>query len=106
MKPAPRLGSSFECLEDRTVPATWGVPWPDPGHLTISFVPEGTQTPVGANDLDQVLNQAAGSTAAGEAIILRAFQTWAAESNINLGVVADGGEPLGTTGAVEGDSRF
>jgi hypothetical protein len=104
--PTPRLGSNFETLEDRTVPATWGVPWPDPGHLTLSFVADGTPTPLGPSDLDQILTRAAGSTAAGEAIILRAFQTWASESNINIGVVADGGEPLGTTGAVQGDSRF
>jgi hypothetical protein len=38
--------------------------------------------------------------------VLRAFQTWASVSNINIGVVADGGQPLGTTGAVQGDSRF
>ena len=106
MTPRLRLGSGFEPLEDRTVPATWGVPWADPSHLTISFVPDGTQTPVGPSVLDQILVKATGSVAAGEQVILRAFQTWAAQSNINVGVVADGGQPLGTTGAVQGDARF
>jgi hypothetical protein len=100
------LGSQFEALEDRTLPATWGVPWPDPGQLTLSFVPDGTQTPLGPSVLDQVLIQAAGSVQAGEQIILSAFQAWASQSNINIGVVADGGEPLGTAGALQGDSRF
>jgi hypothetical protein len=104
-KSAP-LGTNFEALEDRTVPATWGVPWPDPGHLTLSFVTDGTQTPLGPSQLDRVLTAAAGGVAAGERIVLSAFQTWAAQSNINIGVVADGGQPLGTTGAVQGDARF
>ena len=38
----PRLRLTFEQLEDRLTPAMWGVPWPDPGHLTMSFVPDGT----------------------------------------------------------------
>jgi hypothetical protein len=106
MKSTPRLGSAFEALEERALPATWGVPWADPGHLTISFPKDGTQTPLGPSTLDSILIKAAGSVAAGEQIILRAFQTWAAQTNINIGVVADGGQPLGTTGAVQGDSRF
>jgi hypothetical protein len=32
-----------EVLEDRCVPATWGNPWPDANHLTLSFAPDGTQ---------------------------------------------------------------
>jgi len=106
MKSPTRLGSAFETLEDRTLPATWGVAWPDPGHLTLSFVNDGTQTPLGPSSLDQLLVKAAGSVAAGEAIILSAFQAWASQANISIGVVADGGQPLGTTGAVQGDTRF
>jgi hypothetical protein len=105
-KPAARFGTRFEPLEDRTVPATWGVPWPDPGHLTLSFVPDGTQTPLGPSTLDRVLTQAAGSVQAGERIVLSAFQAWASQAGIDVGVVADGGEPLGATGAVQGDARF
>ena len=29
-------------LEDRCTPATWGNPWPDAAHLTLSFAPDGT----------------------------------------------------------------
>ena len=32
-----------EILEDRCTPTTFGNPWPDASHLTMSFVPDGTQ---------------------------------------------------------------
>lgn len=105
MTPAPRLGSAFEPLEDRSLPTTFGVPWADPEHLTFSFVADGTQTPLGTSSLSQVLN-AAGTSAAWKAEVLRAFQTWAASANINIGLVADGGQALGAVGAVQGDARF
>jgi hypothetical protein len=110
MKPSPRLGSQFEALEDRSLPSdtagtVFGVPWADPEHITISFVADGTQTPFGPSTLNQTLGSA-GSAAAWEREILRAFQTWAAATNVNIGVVADGGQALGTVGAVQGDSRF
>ena len=35
-----RLG--VERLEERAVPATFGVPWADPSRLTLSFAPDGT----------------------------------------------------------------
>ncbi len=33
----------LEELEDRCVPTVWGTPWPDAGHPTGSFAPDGTQ---------------------------------------------------------------
>src|SRR5581483_6828948 len=39
-------------------------------------------------------------------VILRAFQTWAVNLNVNVSVKADGGQPLGTRGAIQGDARF
>jgi hypothetical protein len=96
---------SLELLEDRLVPSTSGITWPDGGHLTLSFVPDGT--PVGGykSNLFQTLN-AVGTSAAWQQAILRAFQSWLAVTNVNVGVVADGGQPLGASGAVEGDTRF
>lgn len=38
--------------------------------------------------------------------ILRAFQTWAAATNINIGLTADGGANFGTAGAYQSDGRF
>jgi hypothetical protein len=104
MKP-PRLGTHFEALEDRSLPSTFGVPWADPEHLTLSFAGDGTQTPLGPNSLSSSL-ASTGTSAAWQLEILRAFQTWAAQTNINIGLVSDGGQALGTIGAVQGDSRF
>jgi hypothetical protein len=38
--------------------------------------------------------------------VLRAFQKWAVESNINIALADDNGEALGTSGAVQNDPRF
>lgn len=100
-----RLGMGFTALEDRSVPAAFGTPWADPQHLTVSFVPDGTDTQLGDSSLFRTFSkQTSGWTWGYE--ILRAFQTWASYANINIGLAADGGAPLGTPGAVQGDGRF
>jgi hypothetical protein len=96
---------SLEPLEDRLMPSTTGIPWPDPAHLTLSFAPDGTQINGTASNLLAMLNKQA-PTATWQRTILQAVQSWAATTNINVGVVSDGGQPFGTTGALEGDSRF
>lgn len=105
MSPSPsRFGIAFEQLEDRSLPS-FGVPWADPGHMTLSFVPDGTAAPNGSSNLFSSLSST-GPASGWQLEILRAFQTWAVNANINIGLVADGGQALGTTGAVQGDSRF
>src|SRR5438093_7122852 len=94
-----------ERLEDRDVPATFGLAWPDPQHLTVSFVPDGTSANGGASGLFQTFNAAA-PTSVWQAEILRAFQTWAAQANISVSVVADGGQALGASGLQQRDARF
>jgi hypothetical protein len=102
----PRSRQLFvERLEDRCTPSTSGITWPDGAHLTLSFVPDGTQVAGNPSSLFSTFNAIA-PTDAWESEILRAFQTWASQTNINVGVVADGGQRLGTSGAVQGDSRF
>ncbi|HEV3081058.1 MAG TPA: matrixin family metalloprotease [Gemmataceae bacterium] len=96
---------SVEVLEDRLTPAAWGIAWPNPGHLTLSFVPDGTAVSNAPSTLFQSLNANA-RAAAWQAEILRAFQTWAINANINIAVVPDGGQPLGASGASQGDPRF
>jgi hypothetical protein len=96
---------NVELLEDRVTPATSGITWPDGDHLTLSFVPDGTPVSNYKSNLFQALG-GAGPTAAWQQTILRAFQTWLSATNVNVGVVPDGGQPLGASGAVEGDSRF
>jgi hypothetical protein len=96
---------TVEQLEDRLAPATWGMAWPDPGQLTLSFVPDGTQVSGYQSNLMQTLGAAA-PTNSWKIAILQAYQTWAVNANINLGLVADGGQPLGVSGAIQGDARF
>ncbi|HEY1377272.1 MAG TPA: hypothetical protein VGF55_10785, partial [Gemmataceae bacterium] len=96
---------ALEALEDRLTPATSGITWPDGAHLTLSFVPDGTRVADYRSSLFATLNQV-GSTAAWQQAILKAFQAWASQANLNVGVVPDGGQPLGTSGAVQGDARF
>src|SRR5438270_9067005 len=92
-KPSLRL----EPLEDRLAPAVFGYPWPDPAHLTVSFVPAGT------------LAGAAPTLNGPDAYrveVLRALQTWEAVTNVNAVLVPDSGDPLGTPGPAQGDPRF
>jgi hypothetical protein len=95
----------LEVLEDRLTPSTSHPLWPDAAHLTLSFVPDGTLVSGTPSNLFATLNAAA-PTANWETAILQAFEAWAGSSNINIGLVSDGGQPLGTSGAVQGDSRF
>src|SRR5687768_16595871 len=106
MKRPPRsLGASFERLEDRSLPTAFGIPWPDPAHLSLSFPPHGTPTPTGPSQLYSTLNAVA-PTPIWQREILRAYQTWAALTNINVGLTQDAGYALGTNGAVQGDGRY
>lgn len=89
----------IEALEPRDVPATFGTPWPDGEHLTLSFAPDGTAVGGAPSDF------AALGPAARRAV-LAAFQQWAAHANVNVGLVADSGAAFGTGGAVQGDPRF
>src|SRR5437899_4335729 len=91
----------LELLEDRITPATFGYAWPDGSHLTLSFAPDGTAVGGTTSNLQQTLNAVA-PTAAWEREILRAFQTWAVQTNVNIGVVADQGLALGSSGRPQG----
>src|SRR5262249_21326591 len=97
----PRL--QLQQLEDRCVPATWGNPWPDPLHLTLSFAPDGTPVDSGTSSMFALLGS---STSAWETQILKAFQTWAVNANINIGVVSDSGASFIAGGALQSDPRF
>jgi len=102
-QPTPRR-LSVEALEDRLTPAS-GIAWYDPGNLSLSFVPDGTDTGGGTqSNLHSLLGST--SDAAWQREILRAFQTWANHANINIGLVADSGLAMGSTGLLQGDSRF
>jgi hypothetical protein len=103
MRNAPRRRPSLEALEDRRLPALFGLPWPDPSHLTLSFVPDGTAVGDARSVLSQTLN-ATLPTPTWKADILRAFQSWAVLGNINIGVVPDNGQAVGQPGPLQGNS--
>ena len=95
----------FENLEKRDVPATWGIAWPEAQHLTASFVPDGTLVDGQSSQLFKKLDTQFGA-GKWQPTILNALQTWAANSNINIGQVADGGQAAGSPGAPQGAPNF
>ena len=95
---------AFESLEARDLPATWGIPWADPQHLTVSLAPDGTNVFGESSTLFKGLDSQLGGR--WEATILRAVETWASEANLNVGLVSDGGQAIGTAGPAQGDARF
>lgn len=104
-----------DSLESRCVPATFGIPWPNPEHLTVSFAPDQTTLISGRpNLLNQTLDQqfspaatlAESPSSLWKKSVLQAFEIWSAQSNINFGIVGDNGSEFGAPGQVTGDSRF
>ena len=95
---------TIELLEDRIQPSSTGLPWPS-ANLTLSFVPDGTSADGYQSSLFQTLGSHA-AIKAWETQVLKAAQTWAAVTNLNIGLVADGGQSLGIAGLAQGDSRF
>src|SRR3954464_11054455 len=96
---------TLELMEARTTPAAFHVPWPEVADLTLSFAPDGTRAAAQVSSLFRTLNHL-GPTRAWQETILRAFQTWAVVSDVNVGVVPDGGQPFDTLGLKQGDPRF
>jgi hypothetical protein len=92
-------------LEDRAVPATYGVPWHDPRHLTLSFVPDGTPIAGHVSGLEAALD---GQNLPEDwrRTILTAFQTWTVHTNLNFGWREDAGLAFGTPGFAQQDPRF
>jgi len=103
MAAAPRL--RIEHLEDRAIPAVFGNPWPNAEHLTLSFVPDGTDVGGTQSELFRTLDTQM-PTATWQQEITRAFQTWAQQTNLNFSVVSDNGKPLGEPGPIQGSAWF
>src|SRR5262249_38760969 len=95
----------LEILEDRLTPSTFGSIWPNPGNLTLSFVPDGTNAGGASSSLFQMLDAQA-PAAAGDTKTLRALQPCLMHTNVNGALGAAGGRALGPPGAVQGDARF
>ncbi len=100
-----RIHLNIESLEDRSTPAQFGVPWNEPTHLTLSFVPDKTSAVGGQSDLFAKLD-AQMPREVWQQAILKGFQSWGEVANINVGLVTDSGAALGASGPVQGDARF
>ncbi len=96
---------TIEVLERRIVPASFGVPWPEADALTLSFAQDGTVAGSHPSTLFKTLDAIAPARV-WQTEILRAFQTFAAAADVNVGLVHDGGQPFGVLGLKEGDPRF
>jgi hypothetical protein len=96
---------TLQPLEAREVPASvFGNPWTNADRLTLSFAPDGVaysnqtaNTTTYSSNLFGELNQRM-ATNVWQEEILRAFATWSAEANINVGVVPDHGKAFGPQG--------
>lgn len=82
-----------------------GTQWPDPGHITYSIVPDGTQWDHGVSDLNAVMNAKFGA-GVWEYQIAKALATWESVSNINISPTTDSGAPFNTYGPGQGDPNF
>lgn len=102
---AKRRQLVFEQLEDRQVPATFGIPWADPTRLSLSFAPDGTEIAGRRSSLFESLGQDRGPEQ-WRRDVLQAFHTWASQTNLDIAVVADDGSAFGSPGRLQGDPRF
>jgi hypothetical protein len=97
---------TLELLEDRTVPyALSGYKWALP-NMSASYVPDGTVLNGGAASSLFSMLDARYATSTWQREFARALQTWASVTPLNFHFVADSGLPQGTSGLVQGDSRF
>ncbi len=82
-----------------------GRPFGLSNRLTVSFAPDGTSIFDDASALFSSFT----STLSVQQIqdsVLDAFNMWATNGNLDVGLVADSGDPFGTAGKAFGDSRF
>ncbi len=93
-----------ESLEHRQLMA-FGVAWPNARNLSISFPSDGVAVGGWENNLRSTLDQVA-DRRVWQTEVARAFQTWAVETNLNIGVRTDRDDGFGTIGLPSEDPRF
>src|SRR5262249_34397808 len=113
---ASRVAQTYlrvEELESRLVPyAATSNAWPNPGLITISFVPDSTIVGSNSNgyiysNLFSTLNGHSGwTTSTWQTQILKAAQVWAQVTNINFAVVSDNGATMGSGNYQQGDPNM
>ena len=75
--------------------------WPNP-LITVSFMPDGTQTPYGMSRLFNMMRNLSGW----KDQIRYAFGSWRKVCGIGIVWVSDDGSPAGGDGMIQGDPRF
>ena len=100
-RPHPHRRVYLEPLEDRTLLDSGGVS----AFLTMSFVPDGTRISGRSSELFSSFDKLA-DTRQWQQAVEQAFNQWAIHTNADIGIVSDSGDPLGTPGRREGDTRF
>jgi len=101
-----RAQLALDTLEHRDVPATFGIPWPNGTAVTVSFAPDGADVDGSANQLYALMARNGLCQAVWQKEILRAFESWASQADLNVGRVSDDGSSLGVPGFEQADSRF
>lgn len=94
-----------EALEVRAMLDGEGILWAEAPHLTMSFAPDGTDIAGHPSELSAIMNNLA-DTAVWQEAIRRGFQLWSIETNADVGIVPDLGQPFGVQGLSQGDHRF
>ena len=94
-----------EALEGRILLYSTLGQWTYSSRITYSFMPDGTSVGGVPSALFQTMN-AVCPTATWQNQIEQAATIWEANANLNLALVPDGGEPVGTNGDQQDDPRF
>ena len=94
----------LEQLETRHLMA-FGTPWPDARNLTLSFPNDEVAVGAWSNDLRRTLDQVT-DRQVWQTEVARAFQTWAVETNLSIGLRNDRSDSFGTVGLPVRDPRF
>ena len=95
--------ASTERLEHREL--LTALSWDHPDHLTASIAPDGTDIAGQQRSFNESF-ASLGNPNQLRRWVLETFQTWTRFANVNVGFVADGGQPFGTPGETQGDPRF
>jgi hypothetical protein len=110
----PTARPLVEALESRLAPyAATGNAWPHPQLITLSFVPDGPVMALGnggqiSSNLFATFDNIPGVTSPTQwqNVILKAAQSWAAQTNVNFAVVPDDGSPAGSGSYQQGAPNF
>ncbi|MCA9262409.1 MAG: cadherin-like domain-containing protein [Planctomycetales bacterium] len=74
-------------------------------NLSLSFAPDGTEI-AGEPSVASATFGNLGTTAQWQTAVVQAFQTWGTQTEANIGVTSDSGDPFGVPGESTHDDRF